>query len=89
MRAIKYFTLISTLSLSLFANEASIKFYNASQENELMCKITVNSYAKISQKNSSIVIVNNTSFFKLKNKNQYISSSACHAIKKHSSGIIF
>ena len=89
MKALQYFTLISTFAVSLIANEANIEFYKASYKNELMCKVTVNSYAKVSQRNSSIIIINNTSFFKLEDRNQYINSSGCHAIKKHSSGIIF
>jgi len=85
----KYFITISFLSCLLFANESNVDFYNASEKNELLCKISTNSYAIISKKNSSMILINNNEFFKLNDQNQYISSSGCHSINKHGAGIIF
>jgi len=85
----KYFAVFLLLTLTLFASEANIDFYNASKNNQLLCKMTANSYAIVSQKNSSLVIINSTEFFRLKDENKYINSSGCHAINKHGTGIIF
>lgn len=85
----KYFTAVSLLTLSLFASETNVDFYNSSKDNELLCKTTANAYAIVSKKNSSLVIINNTEFFKLNGENFYISSSGCHSINKHGTGIIF
>lgn len=85
----KYFTILSILAFSLFAHGPNTEFYNASKDNALLCKATANSYIKVSQKNSAVVIINNTEFFKLNDENKYITSSACHPINEHSSGIIF
>ncbi|SMP89032.1 hypothetical protein SAMN06314019_10610 [Epsilonproteobacteria bacterium SCGC AD-311-C15] len=85
----KYFTALLLLALSLFASESNIDFYNASKDSQLLCKMTANSYSIVSQQNSSIVIINNTEFFKMNKENKYINSSGCHSINKHGTGIIF
>jgi len=73
----------------LFSSQASIEHYKASAKNHLLCKFTANTYKIINKKNSSIEIINNSKFFKLRNENIYINSAGCHIIKPHGSAIIF
>ena len=65
----RHLIIISAIAFSLYANDSTIELFKSSKDNELLCKISANSYKIVSQKNSSLVIINNTHFFKLKKEN--------------------
>lgn len=77
------------LATSIFASKSSIDFYNKSKDNQLLCKVSENSYKVISMNNSIIVVINGSKLFKIKNENTYINSSGCHIVKDGSTAIIF
>lgn len=87
----RVFTFIVMLAVSttLFANELIVDYYNTKKSNKLICKITTNSYKIVTQQNSSLHTINGTTFFKMKNENTYINSSACHPVQKENTAIIF
>lgn len=86
----RVFLFILSLSVStVFAADLNVDYYNLKKGNKLICKITTNSYKVIDKLNSSVKVINGTTFFKIKNENIYIAGSACHPIKKENTAIIF
>ena len=86
----KIFLSILIVSIStVFAADLNVDYYNLKKGNKLICKITTNSYKVVDKLNSSVKVINGTTFFKIKNENIYITGSACHPVKKENTAIIF
>lgn len=80
------FILVSTYAM---AASLDTDFYNEKKQNSLICKITTNSYKVVNKANSTIVVINGTTFFKMNDENTYINSSACHPVREGNTAIIF
>jgi tRNA(Ile2) C34 agmatinyltransferase TiaS len=86
----KVFLIMLSVAVSaIFASNLNVDYYNLKNGNKLICKITTNSYKVIDNLNSSVKVINGTTFFKIKNENIYITGSACHPVKKANTAIIF
>ena len=84
----RVFLLISMAVSTMLASDLNVDYFNQ-KGNKLICKITTNSYKVIDRLNSSVKVINGTTFFKVKNENIYITGSACHPVKKENTAIIF
>jgi len=84
----KTLLVLTLLSSSIFANEVE-KFFNASNENHVLCRAAYETYINLSQNNASIKKVNGNLYFQYKQEDYYFPLSACKPIEKEDKGVIF
>jgi len=84
----KTFLLLLSLMASLYANETE-KFFNASQDNFLLCRAGYETYVLLSSANASIDVINGTKYIRYKQKDYYFPLTGCNPVTEHKQGIIF
>ena len=84
----KVILVLLLLSSTVFANEIQ-KFFNASNDNYVICRAAYETYIKLSQNNASIKKINGSLYFQYKQEDYYFPLTACNKIKKTDNGLIF
>jgi len=83
----KYLSPLLLLVISLSANDVT-SYFKEDKKHNVLCRSGYESYTLLNQDNAKISKINGNLFFKLKNKNNYIPTSACSSVTKRT-GIIF
>jgi len=77
----RFYILLFILATSGFSSD-TVKFFQESPENRLLCHLGTHSFKMISQKNSVIEEIHGHMFFKLKDENLYFMNNACQMLIK-------
>lgn len=77
------------LSVVLSAGEHPVTYFNESDSNQLLCRVSEFAYRMVTQKNATVVQLHGHTFFKLKNENLYLKETGCTPLTGKKEVIIF
>ena len=84
----KKILLLLALTFSSYANEAET-FFNADQDNYLLCRAGYETYLMLSSANASIESINETKYIRYKQTDYYFPLAGCNPVKNHKQGLLF